>query len=54
MPYAKALVPLVVTPILLVLELFGVTPDMTVEQAVSFVVSMILTSLLVYWVPNRK
>lgn len=54
MPYAKALVPLIVTPILLVLEVFGVTPEMSVEQAVSFIVSMIVTSALVYLVPNRN
>jgi hypothetical protein len=52
--YAKALVPLLVTPILLLLERIGITPDMTIEQAVNFVLTMGITALLVYLVPNKK
>jgi hypothetical protein len=51
---AKALVPLVVTPIVLLLQAFGVAPDMTVEQAVTFIITMALTAATVYLVPNKK
>jgi len=52
--YAKALVPLALTPILLLLQQIGITPDMTVEQAISFVLTMLVTAAMVYLVPNRK
>jgi hypothetical protein len=54
MIYAKALVPLAVTPLLFLLEQFGITPDMTIEEALTFVVTMALTALMVYAVPNKK
>jgi uncharacterized membrane protein len=54
MIYAKALVPLAVTPLLFVLEKIGIAPDMTIEEALTFVVTMGLTALMVYAVPNRK
>jgi hypothetical protein len=54
MIYAKALVPLIITPALLLLELVGITPDMTVEQVLTFVVTLAVTALGVYLVPNKK
>ena len=52
--YAKALVPLAVAPILLALELIGVTPDMSVEQAITFIITMAVTGAMVYLVPNKN
>ena len=48
--FDKALVPLVVAAFNWVLSYFGVTPDMTVEQTVVYV----LTALGVYQVTNKK
>lgn len=53
MPFAKAIVPILVAPVLFVLESFGVTPDMSVEQALTFVISTAVTAILVYAVPNK-
>ena len=50
--YAKAIVPGIVTIALLVLEQIGVTPDMTVEQAVTVAVTGAITAAGVYWVRN--
>lgn len=49
-PIAKALVPTVVSVILIILGQFGVTPEMTLEQ----VVTLAVTSVLVYLIPNKK
>ena len=46
----KALWPLVVGAVYWVLSFFGVTPEMTVEQ----VIAIVLTSLGVYQVTNKK
>jgi hypothetical protein len=54
MIFAKALVPLAVTPLLFVLEQIGVTPEMSVEEAITFIITMGVTALMVYAVPNRK
>jgi len=54
MIYAKALVPLLVTPILFVLETVGIAPSMTIEEAVTFIITMGATALMVYFVPNKK
>lgn len=50
LPYSKALVPAGVAVVLALLASVGVTPDMTVEDAVA----LLLTSLVVYLVPNKK
>jgi hypothetical protein len=52
--YAKALVPLAVTPLLFLLEKVGVTPDMTVEESLTFLLTMALTAVMVYAVPNKQ
>lgn len=49
-PYAKALVPLGVSIILTGFAALGIGPEMTVEQAVT----LLITSILVYFVPNKK
>lgn len=54
MIYAKALVPLIVAPVMLLLETIGITPDMTVEQAITFIVTMLATAAMVFLVPNKK
>lgn len=54
MLYAKALVPLLMTPVLFLLETVGVTPDMTIEQAVFFIINAALTAVLVYLIPNKQ
>ena len=46
----KAIVPLLVTGALAVLAMVGVTEDMTVGEAVT----LLITSLLVWIVPNKK
>ena len=46
----KALVPLVVAGALTVLSQLSITPDMTVEQALT----LVATSLGVWLVPNKK
>ena len=46
----KALVPLVVTIVLGGLAYADITPEMTVEQAVT----LVITSALVWLVPNKK
>jgi hypothetical protein len=51
---AKALVPLFVAPIVFLLESVGITPDMTIEQAITFIITMAVTAVTVYAVPNRK
>lgn len=48
--YAKALVPTIVSMILIALGSVGVTPEMTLEQ----VLTLLFTSILVYIVPNKK
>lgn len=47
--FAKALVPVVVGGVLVVLGKVGVTPEMSVEEALTFVV----TAVLVFLVPNK-
>jgi uncharacterized membrane protein len=54
MLFAKALVPIVITPIFFVLEMFGITPDMTVEQALTVAVTGVITAVGVYMVPNKE
>lgn len=54
MPYAKAIVPILVAPVLFLLEVIGITPDMSVEQALTFVISTAVTAALVYFVPNKQ
>jgi len=54
MIYAKAFVPLLVTPVLLLLETIGIAPDMTIEEAVTFIITMVATAVMVYLVPNKK
>lgn len=49
-PFSKALVPLVVAAVLAVLAQLGLTGDMTLKEAVTYVV----TSGLVWLVPNAK
>jgi ADP-heptose:LPS heptosyltransferase len=49
MPYAKALVPLVVTAVITALGVFGLTPQMSLEEALT----LIATAILVYFVPNK-
>ena len=46
----KAIVPLAVAALLSVLAIIGVTPQMTIEEAVTFIV----TAGLVWLVPNKK
>jgi len=48
--FAKALVPLIVSAILTILGGIGLTPEMTLEQAIT----LALTSIIVYFVPNKK
>ena len=50
--YNKTLVVAATGVVLGLLDRFGVTPDMTVEQAVSLVVGLIIA--FVFLVPNRK
>jgi hypothetical protein len=54
MLYAKALVPLLVTPILFLLQTIGITPGMSVEEAITFIITMGATAAMVYLVPNKK
>jgi hypothetical protein len=54
MIYAKAIVPLIITPILFLLEKIGIAPDMTIEEALTFIVTMAVTAGMVYFVPNKK
>lgn len=49
-PYNKALVPLAVAAVLAVLSQLGLTGDMTLKEAVTYIV----TSGLVWLVPNAK
>jgi len=49
-PYAKAVVPLIVSVLLTVTGAVGVTPEMTMEQALT----LLVTTILVYIVPNKK
>lgn len=49
-PFSKAAVPLVVAAVLAVLAQLGLTGDMTLKEAVTYVV----TSGLVWLVPNAK
>jgi hypothetical protein len=49
-PYAKAIVPVIVGLGLTALSYVGVTGDMTIEQ----VLTLAVTSALVYLVPNKK
>lgn len=49
MPYAKAIVPLVVTAVITALGVFGLTPQMTLEE----ILTLAVTSALVYLVPNK-
>lgn len=50
MPYAKAIVPLVVSALLTVLGMMNITGDMTLEQALT----LLITAVLVYFVPNKS
>lgn len=52
--YAKALVAPVVATLLLILETFGITPDMTVEQALFVAVGGVFTGVLTYLIPNKQ
>jgi hypothetical protein len=49
MSFAKALVPTIVGAILLILAQVGITEGMTVSELITFVV----TSAIVYFVPNK-
>ena len=51
-PFRKALVPLFTGVVLAVLDGLGVTPDMTVEQAVSVALGLVAGG--VYLTPNNK
>ncbi len=46
---AKALVPVVMGFLVIVLEPFGITPDTTIETAVM----LLLTGAMVFFVPNK-
>lgn len=46
---AKALVPVVMSALMIVLEPFGITPDTTVETALM----LLLTAGLVWLIPNK-
>ena len=48
--YSKALVPVVLGGLLLLLSKIGVTPEMQVQDALE----LILASVLVYFIPNKK
>ena len=48
--YLKAIVPVVVMGVLGLFAAIGVDGAMTVEQAVT----LLVTSVLVYWVPNKE
>lgn len=48
--YNKAIAAVLVPAILMGLEYFGITSEMTIHEAVP----VLLTALAVYWVPNKK
>lgn len=48
--YRKALIPVAMTVILGILSGLNITPDMTVQDAIT----LLLTAVLVYFVPNKK
>lgn len=52
--YNKAIVALVIPPILLALNMLGITPDMPVSEAVEVIIGGLITAVLVYIVPNKK
>lgn len=56
LPYIrKALVPIGVTAILGILShVFGITTDMTVEDAVNVIVLAVVSAFGVWLVPNKK
>lgn len=54
MYFAKALVAPAVAAALLILETVGVTPSMSVEEALTVVFTGLVTGALVYFIPNKK
>lgn len=50
MKFNKALAPAGIAVVLALLSSLGITPQMTVEQ----VVSLLVSSVAVYFVPNKK
>lgn len=53
MTYAKAIAPVVVGGIILVLSYVGIAPDMTVEQALTVLVQSGLASVAVFFTRNK-
>lgn len=53
-PYSKAVVPVAVAAVLALLAGLGLTPDMTLKEAVTTIVGLVLASVGVYAVPNAK
>lgn len=50
----KAVMPNIVGMILVGLAAVGITPNMTVEEAVMIATSLFFTSVLVWFTPNKK
>ena len=53
MPYAKAFVAFLVPIVLMPLSYFGIRPDSTVEEALTVLLTAIVSAVVVYAVPNK-
>lgn len=51
--FAKALVPILVAVVMLALPTLGLDPHMSVQDAVTNLVTLAITAGLVYLVPNK-
>lgn len=51
---AKALVPLIISGVIYLASLIGITPTMTVGDATTLAVTALVTALAVWLTPNKK
>jgi CDP-diglyceride synthetase len=54
MAYAKAIVALITPLVLLPMSYFGISPESTVEEALTVALTAVITSMLVYFTPNKQ
>lgn len=52
--YTKAIAPLFITPLFLVLDLIGFTPDMTLEETATIAVTSLIAAVFTYLAPKNK
>jgi len=54
MAYAKAIVALITPLVLLPMSYFGIRPDSTIEEVITILLTALITSVMVFAVPNKK